>query len=511
MNIFAYAASGYTGHLIAVEVDIRRGIPGLDIVGLPDNAVRESRDRVRIALQRSGFEFPAQRILVNLAPAGLKKEGASYDLPIAAGILAASSQIPNPVDYDVLCAGELQLDGTVRAVSGILPAAAAALSAGVSRFIVPQANMEEAVALPGGRSVGITRIGDLTPLLEGEWPDSSYTVEENRKCSFVPGEDVDMADLKGQPILKRALEIAAAGGHHILIFGPPGSGKTLGARTLPGILPDLNPEKSLEVTRIWSQAGRMDECTGLMKRPPFREPHHSSSVEGLLGGGTAGKPGEASLAHGGILFLDEATEFISRALQSLREPLESGKVHLARAHQSWWYPSEFLLMLAMNPCPCGNLGKEDASCFCSISEIRRYWGRMGGALMDRIDIRVPVMPVKPETLIAPPGERSEIIRQRVGKVREVQQKRYESESWSENAALPPGELSRYAALDGISAETFTRVVRMLGLSSRAAHGVLRVARTLADMAGREGIAEEDILEAAQHRRYGGRDIYWMTL
>ena len=511
MKIFAYAASGYNGHLIAVEVDIRRGIPGLDIVGLPDSAVRESGDRVRIALQRSGFEFPAKRILVNLAPAGLKKVGASYDLPIAAGILAASSQIPNPAEYDVLCAGELQLDGTVRSVSGILPAAAAALNAGVTRFIVPKANREEAAALPGGRTVGISKIGDLTPLLEGEWPDSPGGAEESANALAANGGEVDMADLKGQPILKRALEISACGAHHLLIFGPPGSGKTLGARTLPGILPDLIPEKSLEVTRIWSQAGLTDDCTGLMRRPPFREPHHSSSLEGLLGGGNAEKPGEVSLAHGGILFLDEATEFVSRALQSLREPLESGKVHLARAHQRWWYPSEFLLMMAMNPCPCGNLGKEDASCFCSVSEIRRYWGRIGGALMDRIDIRVPITPVSPETLLALPQERSEVIRKRVEKAREAQYRRYESESWSLNASLPAGELSRYAPLDKVPAETFTRAVRMLGLSSRAAHGVLRVARTLADMAGRAMIKEEDILEAAQHRRYGGRDLFWLTL
>ena len=510
MRIFAYAASGYTGHLIAVEVDIRRGIPGLDIVGLPDGAVRESRDRVRIALQRSGFDFPAERILVNLAPAGLRKEGASYDLPIAAGILAASSQIPNPADCDVLCAGELHLDGTVRPVHGVLPAAAAALGVGVTRFIVPAANVEEASALPGGRAVGIDRIGDLAPLLEGAWPEGRPPAAAQHATG--PSSDIaDMADLKGQPILKRALEIAASGGHHILIFGPPGSGKTMGARTLPGILPDLSPEKSLEVTRIWSQAGRMGGRSGLIRRPPFREPHHSSSVEGLVGGGTAGRPGEASLAHGGVLFLDEAPEFVSRALQSLREPLESGRVDLARAGRSWWYPSKFILMLAMNPCPCGNLGRGESSCFCSPSEIHRYWGRLGGALLDRIDIRVPVSPVGPELLVAAAEERSADVRNRVDAARKRQENRYSAAPWSENAEIPPGELARFAPLEGSAARVFADAVKKLGLSSRAAHSVIRVARTLADMAERETVTDDDVLEAVQHRRFGGRDIHWTTI
>ena len=296
MKIYAYAASGFTGRLVSVEVDIRRGIPGLDIVGLPDNAVRESRDRVRVALKRSGFNFPADRILVNLSPAGLKKEGASYDLPIAVGILWASEQVQCSNIPAVLCAGELLLDGTVCPVSGILPAVAAAIADGIDRFIVPEGNVEEARTLPNGRTMGIGHLGDLPSLLEGGWnsaerkdkPDDS-----DSQCVYP-----ELSDLRGQPVLKRALETAAAGRHHLLIFGPPGSGKTMAARASASILPDLEPKTSLEVSRIWSQAGKLRVESGLVRRPPFREPHHSATMEGLVGGDMARIRGKCHLRMG---------------------------------------------------------------------------------------------------------------------------------------------------------------------------------------------------------------------
>lgn len=508
MKIYAYAAAGYAGQLVAVEVDIRRGIPGLDIVGLPDGAVRESRERVRIAIHRSGFEFPRDRILVNLSPADLKKQGASYDLPIAFGILARSGQVSWDNNESVLCLGELFLDGSVRSVHGVLPAVAAARSGGINHFIVPQGNLREALTLAPAGAFGISKLGELPEVFSGKketlsdgYPQQDVTHNDN--C-------IDISELRGQPMLKRVLEICVSGGHHLIVFGPPGSGKTMGIRALVGLLPNLETEKSIEVTRIWSQSGYLGEQQGLIVRPPFREPHHSATAEGLVGG-AAGKPGEVSLAHGGILFLDESPEFGSRVLQSLREPLESGRVDMARAGKQWWYPASFQLVMAMNPCPCGNLGREESSCLCTPPEISRYWRRIGGALMDRVDLRAPVTPVEPQTLLEAPGESSKEVRIRVERCRELQAHRYKDCSWRLNSEIPPGEIQNIVRLDGDSSMYFTEAVRKIGLSSRAAHAVLRVARTLADMANREHVLPEDILEAVQHRRFGDRDLYWTTL
>lgn len=507
MKIYAYAASGFTGRLVSVEVDIRRGIPGLDIVGLPDNAVRESRDRVRVALKRSGFNFPMDRILVNLSPAGLKKKGASYDLPIAVGILWATKQVRCPDIPAVLCAGELLLDGTVCPVSGILPAAAAAMAGGIDRFIVPERNTEEAKTLPSGRTVGIGHLSDLPSLLESGWNFAKQKEESDNSEDIYP----ELSDLRGQPVLKRALETAAAGRHHLLIFGPPGSGKTMAARAFAGLLPHLESKTSLEVSRIWSQAGRLSADSGLVRQPPFREPHHSATMEGLIGGGYGTHPGEVSLAHGGVLFLDEAPEFGQKVLQSLREPLELGRIEMARAGRNWWYPADFQLQMAMNPCPCGNLGREDASCLCSVSEVKRYWRRLGGALLDRVDIRVPVSVISPEKLLEPAGENSETVRLRVMAARASQMERYADSLWSFNAEIPPGEINRHVILDKPSTKCFLEAIRKLGLSSRAAHGVLKVSRTLADLDERTEVEINDVLEALQHRRYGDRDIFWTTL
>ncbi|MDT8296710.1 MAG: YifB family Mg chelatase-like AAA ATPase [Spirochaetaceae bacterium] len=510
MKIYAYAASGFSGCLVSVEVDIRRGIPGLDIVGLPDGAVRESRDRVRVALKRSGFNFPLDRILVNLSPADLKKEGAAYDLPIAVGILRASGQIRDTGLNSILCAGELMLDGTLRPVKGVLPAAAAALANGVSRFLVPVENLREASALEGGRAASIRALKDLPLLLSREWPDSRQS--EIRIPADTPNPAYqDVADLRGQGVLRRALETAAAGGHHLLMFGPPGSGKTMAARAVAGIMPDLDTSRSLEVSRIWSQAGKLENNAGLIRRPPFREPHHSASLEGLIGGGKGGRPGEVSLAHGGVLFLDEAPEFGTRVIQSIREPLESGRVDIARAGHAWWYPASFHLLMAMNPCPCGNLGREEAGCLCTPPELSRYWRRLGGAILDRIDLRVPVSPVGADTLLGPPGESSREVRKRVERARKAQYRRFEGRNIRLNAEIPAGEINRYVHLDHESAKYFTEAVRQFGLSSRASHGVLRVSRTLADISGRHNIVSDDILEALHHRRFGDKDIFWTTL
>ena len=439
MRIFAYAASGYAGKLVSVEVDIRRGLPGLDIVGLPDSAIKESKERVRVAIHRSKFEFPKERILVNLSPADVRKEGASYDLPIAFGLLAASDQLGqlHLDDKDsILCIGELRLDGTVCPVSGVLPAVAAAMAEGIDRFLVPCGNLKEALTLANKGAFDIGNLADLRNDLSSSVTAASIT-GDNPAVHKQNVQMLDIAELRGQRLLKRTLEVCASGGHHLIVFGPPGSGKTMGVRTLAGLLPDMESAKAVEVTRIWSQSGLIGEHQGLICRPPFREPHHSSTAEGLVGG-ASGKPGEVSLAHGGILFLDEAPEFGSRVLQSLREPLESGRIDMARSGRQWWYPADFQLVMAMNPCPCGNLGREEVSCICTPPEISRYWRRIGGALMDRVDMRVPVAPVDPQSLLDPPDENSQTVRQRVERARQQQQQRYRNCAWTRNADIPPG-------------------------------------------------------------------------
>ncbi|MFA6505983.1 MAG: YifB family Mg chelatase-like AAA ATPase [Treponemataceae bacterium] len=505
MHVSSYTPYGTEGIIVRVEVDIRRGIPGVDMSGLADGAVREARERVRAAFRNSGFAFPQDRVLVNLAPAGVRKEGASLDLPIALAILAASGQAP--LSVDCLAMGELELSGRIRAVRGVLAATAAGLSNGMRGFIVPAENGQEASILASGRVAAVETLTDAISALETRARTGHFPVQQTIPGGREPDEAGfcgDFNEARGQDRYKRALEIAAAGGHNLLAFGVPGAGKTMLARRFPGILTPLTVEESVEATRIHSLAGALGSSSPLICLPPFRSPHHSASAEGMLGGGRGIRPGEISLAHLGVLFLDEAPEFRSNVLRALREPVEDGVITIARAEGNARLPADFQLILAANPCPCGRLGKEKGACFCSSDEVARHWRRLGAALLDRIDLRVPLSPTPDVRPAVEPSENesSRVIASRVRKAIETQRERYRGLSVRRNARLGPGLIEQVCALDESAASAFSTACDRLGFSGRARHAVLRVALTIADLDGAERIARDHVLEAVQHRRYG---------
>ena len=519
MTVIAHEPSGFEGSLVHVEVDIRRGIPGVDLVGLAANAVKEARERVRAAIRNSGFDFPLDRVLISLAPADLPKEGAAYDLPMALALLGASGALPEP-GRQVLAMGELRLDGAVRPVRGILPAVAAALDSGIGHFIVPEANAAEARAPRRGLVYPIGRLADASSILglvrEGIPSPASGRAGAGPVFSYSrsAGREGDLSELKGQARLRRALEIAAAGGHNFLLLGPPGSGKTMAARRFIGLLPDLGEEDAVEVASLYSLSGLLGDGSSLPLRPPFRAPHHSASLEGMIGGGRRLRPGEISLAHKGLLFLDEAAEFRVDVLQSLREPIEEGRVSLVRAGSIARFPSDFQLAMAANPCPCGNLGRKGRACLCSIQELQRYKRKIGGPLLDRIDIRVAVEPTPPEVLLGREGESTSAVRSRVEAAIRIQAERYgggrnrESRFSRMNARLLPGQVERHCRLEARAIAPFQRAVQRLDLSSRACHSILKIARTIADLEGRAEIGEAQVLEALRYRRFGDGDEVW---
>lgn len=506
-STLCYGLSGVSGFAVKVEVFAASGMPQLEIIGLPDASVKESRDRVSAAIVNSGFTMPIARLTVNLAPADQRKEGPAFDLPIAIAVLMASGQLENQDLSDTLLLGELSLDGTLQPVRGALPVVISASEQGVEKVILPMANGAEVDCIQGICVYPAQSLRQVVMHLRGKEPIPAQCQRTYQELLEHTSCEVDMSQVQGQVGARRALEIAAAGGHNMLMIGVPGSGKTMLARCLPGILPPMTFEEALETTRINSIAGRVKPGNGLMVMRPFSAPHHSASVASLIGGGSNARPGEVSLSHNGILFLDELPEFSKQALEALRQPLEDGVVSVSRVANQAQYQSRFMLIASMNPCPCGYYGSKQRACRCSQHEIRRYLDRVSGPLLDRIDIQIEVdaVPVK-EINESKPAESSAVVRERVRKARAIQQERYRLDGIYCNAALNSRLTKRYCALSPEATNLLHMAVERMGMSMRAYGRVLKVARTIADLAGEKHIQTQHIAEAIQYRELDGK--YW---